>query len=264
MPKRLRGGLEGLERDGALITLDRLPTVVVGDIHGDLRALNAILGDSGIRERFSDGWRRVFLGDYGDRGPDPIGVYEAVLRLKLDHPSSVVLLRGNHEALDMMTLHPHDLPEKLRARYGGSGAEIYKLLLVLHALLPSAAIWGGRTLLVHGGVFRGISHTSLAKPSRKELEMMLWNDPYEGADGASFSPRGAGERFGPSITGEALRSLGVEQIVRSHSSVPAGHRFNHGGRVLTIFSSKYVYGLESGAYLLLEAGRSVGAGVRVF
>jgi hypothetical protein len=33
---------------------------------------------------------------------------------------------------------------------------------------------------------------------------------------------------------------------------------------LAIFSSKYVYGFESGAYLVLEEGRSIGEGIRVF
>jgi protein phosphatase len=258
------GRLEGLEREGALLVMDRSPTVVVGDIHGDLNALTTILRESGILRRIAGGWRLVFLGDYADRGPDSLGVYEAVLKLKLDHPSNVVLMRGNHEALEMIPFQPHDLPEQLMARHGSRGAEIYESLLALHPLLPSASIYGCRVLLIHGGVFQGISHSSLVRPSRKELEMMLWNDPFEGAEGTSPSPRGAGGRFGPSVTSEALRLLGVEHIVRSHSAVPGGHKFNHGGRVLTIFSSKNVYGLASGAYLVLEEGRSIGEGVRVF
>lgn len=258
------GRLGGIDREGALVTLDGSPAVVVGDIHGDMEALMAILRDSGIPGRLRQGWLLVMLGDYADRGPDPLGVYEAILELKLDNPANVILMRGNHEALEIAPVHPHDLPERLRVEYGSFANEVYEVLLALHSLLPSAVIHGGRTLIVHGGVFKGISRASLVNPTRKELEMLLWNDPYEGAQGTSFSPRGAGVRFGPSVTGEALETLGVCRIVRGHSAVPAGHRFNHGGRVLTVFSAKNVYGLKSGAYLVLEPGRSIGESVRVF
>jgi protein phosphatase len=258
------GRLEGLKREGALLTLDPSPTVVVGDIHGDLAALKMILEGSGILKKIGKGWRLVFLGDYADRGPDSLGVYEAVLGLKANHPSDVVLMKGNHEALDIIPLQPHDLPHQLRSVYGRSGDAIYESLLALQTLLPSAAIYGGRILLVHGGVFPGISRSSLIKPTQKELEMMLWNDPYEEADGVSNSPRGAGVRFGAAVTGEALRALGVAQIVRSHSAVPKGYRFSHRGRVLTIFSSKHVYGLASGAYLVLEGKQTIGDCIKVF
>jgi hypothetical protein len=258
------GGLEGLVREGALLTLDPSPTVVVGDIHGDLASLGSILEGSGILKKIGKGWRLVFLGDYADRGPDSLGVYEAVLELKVNHPSDVVLMKGNHEALEIIPLQPHDLPDRLRSLHGRAGDAIYESLLALHTLLPSAAIYGGSILLIHGGVFPGITRSSLVRPSHKELEMMLWNDPYEEADGISASPRGAGVRFGAAVTSEALGALGVRQIVRSHSAVPKGYRFSHGGRVLTIFSSKHVYGLDSGAYLVLEGGRSIGDGIRVF
>jgi protein phosphatase len=258
------GRLEGLKREGALLTLDASPTVVVGDIHGDLTALRTILEGSGIIKKIGKGWRLVFLGDYADRGPDPLGVYEAVLELKTHHPNNVVLMKGNHEALEIIPFEPHDLPHKLRSLQGGSGDAIYESLLYIQSLLPSAAIYGGSILLIHGGVFPGITRSSLARPSQKELEMMLWNDPYEEADGVSTSPRGAGVRFGYAVTAEALRSLGVGHIVRSHSAVPKGYRFSHRGRVLTVFSSKHVYGLDSGAYLVLEGGRSIGDGIRLF
>ncbi|MBX7080288.1 MAG: serine/threonine protein phosphatase [Nannocystaceae bacterium] len=69
-------------------------TFVVGDIHGDLASLRALMAKLPAPEP-SD--TMVFLGDYLDRGPDSAGVIEAVRRLQQHAPCKVVALRGNHE-----------------------------------------------------------------------------------------------------------------------------------------------------------------------
>jgi serine/threonine protein phosphatase 1 len=69
-------------------------TFVIGDIHGDLAALERLL------ERLppiDDGDTVVFLGDYLDRGPDPAGVVARVRRFVAENPGHTVTLRGNHE-----------------------------------------------------------------------------------------------------------------------------------------------------------------------
>lgn len=71
-----------------------MSTWVLGDIHGDLAALERVL------ERMaplapSD--TLVFLGDYCDRGPDSAGVIAKVRALEATGPCRVVALRGNHE-----------------------------------------------------------------------------------------------------------------------------------------------------------------------
>ncbi|MFO0553422.1 MAG: metallophosphoesterase family protein [Polyangiaceae bacterium] len=69
-------------------------TFAIGDIHGDLRALDSLLGK--LPElRSSD--TLVFVGDYIDRGPDSKGVIERVRSLEKTCPAKVVALRGNHE-----------------------------------------------------------------------------------------------------------------------------------------------------------------------
>jgi serine/threonine protein phosphatase 1 len=70
----------------------------VGDIHGSLRKLRALLARC---ERHAG--RRpmtfVFLGDYIDRGPDSVGVIEAIMELQLRLKDQVIALMGNHEAV---------------------------------------------------------------------------------------------------------------------------------------------------------------------
>lgn len=65
---------------------------VIGDIHGCLDELNALL--DAIEPRAGD--TVCFLGDYVDRGPSPRGVIDRLLRLEKEGPSCV-FLRGNHE-----------------------------------------------------------------------------------------------------------------------------------------------------------------------
>jgi serine/threonine protein phosphatase 1 len=69
-------------------------TFAVGDIHGDLEALERVFERLPGLER---GDTVVFVGDYVDRGPCSAQVVEFVRRLARDGPAKVVALRGNHE-----------------------------------------------------------------------------------------------------------------------------------------------------------------------
>lgn len=72
-----------------------MATYVVGDIHGNGRALEALLGD--LAPSLQAGDTVVFVGDVIDRGPDSRGCVERILRLRERGPAEVVTLLGNHE-----------------------------------------------------------------------------------------------------------------------------------------------------------------------
>jgi serine/threonine protein phosphatase 1 len=69
-------------------------TFAVGDIHGDLEALEGVFARLPALGRDDT---IVFLGDYVDRGPKSAQVIQFVRRLASDGPPKVVALRGNHE-----------------------------------------------------------------------------------------------------------------------------------------------------------------------
>ncbi|MBI2389911.1 MAG: serine/threonine protein phosphatase [Deltaproteobacteria bacterium] len=69
-------------------------TFVVGDIHGDLAALRALVAKMPTLEA---GDTLVFLGDYLDRGPHSAEVIEVVRGIERNAAFKVVCLRGNHE-----------------------------------------------------------------------------------------------------------------------------------------------------------------------
>lgn len=69
-------------------------TLVVGDIHGEILALERVLSQfPSLDEQDTV----VFLGDYLDRGPDSAAVISRLRNLSHVLPAQVVCLRGNHE-----------------------------------------------------------------------------------------------------------------------------------------------------------------------
>ena len=73
-------------------------TIAIGDIHGCIAALDALLRE--IKPANDD--TLVFLGDYIDRGPDSAEVVRRIVGLHT--MCEVVTLQGNHEAMLLMGL----------------------------------------------------------------------------------------------------------------------------------------------------------------
>lgn len=69
-------------------------TFVIGDIHGELSQLEALLR---AFPPMDGGDKLVLLGDYLDRGPQSREVIELVRALPARLPADVIALRGNHE-----------------------------------------------------------------------------------------------------------------------------------------------------------------------
>lgn len=69
-------------------------TFAIGDIHGDLVALRALIQKLPL---VAEEDTLVFLGDYVDRGPQSAEVVRVVRALERDVGCRVVCLRGNHE-----------------------------------------------------------------------------------------------------------------------------------------------------------------------
>ncbi|HEY8667373.1 MAG TPA: metallophosphoesterase [Tepidisphaeraceae bacterium] len=70
---------------------------IIGDIHGMLRSLDALLGVVLARDAEANFF---FVGDYVNRGPDSRGVIERLLRL-----ANARFVRGNHDDIFDLILH---------------------------------------------------------------------------------------------------------------------------------------------------------------
>src|SRR5215813_4099902 len=72
-----------------------MATIAIGDIHGNLPALDDLLNRISKEVGAED--TVVFLGDYVDRGPDSKGCIERIIAFQSDVKANVVALLGNHE-----------------------------------------------------------------------------------------------------------------------------------------------------------------------
>src|SRR3954469_16939939 len=82
-----------------------MATIAIGDIHGNLNALEDVLAQLRREARRDD--TVVFLGDYIDRGPESKGCVDAVIGFQRDVDAQIVCLLGNHEDWLLRTLRDH-------------------------------------------------------------------------------------------------------------------------------------------------------------
>jgi hypothetical protein len=240
---------------------------IIGDLHGDLASLTYILKNSGFitKAKKKKDVHLIFLGDYGDRGPESAEVYYVILKLKIQFPDKVVLLRGNHEGPNNMIPSPYDLPKQLTQKFGYKAAEkVHLELRKLFDKLYSAAIIENKIFLVHGGPasdadsLQDLAWAHNNYPRNCILEDLLWSDPVEDLEWTASSFRGAGKVFGKSLTEKQLKLFNCKFLIRGHECCEDGYKFNHGGLVLTLFSTnKYQYWNRFGAYLKLNLEKNI-------
>jgi Calcineurin-like phosphoesterase len=127
-----------------------MATIAVGDVHGNVAALDDLLHQLG--SAVTEGDVVVFLGDYIDRGPNSKECVDAILGLQHDSAAEVVCLCGNHEdwflrtqrdyrrhswllgmeALDTIRSYSVDAAQALRDAAWKAGPELY----LGHCALP--------------------------------------------------------------------------------------------------------------------------------
>lgn len=264
--ERQMKGIVGGRVEGGLVEIHELENLaVISDLHGDSYSLFRILDEINYEKFLSRPKNKlVFLGDYVDRGSDSISVIYAVCHLKHAYPDSVVLMRGNHESPAEFPFPSHDLPYRIRGRFGNSGRDVYGRLLSMFKLLTLATVVPDRLLLVHGGLptedavianfHKAISTAQDSHVHSRVLEELLWNDPrrLDGAPGWEPSRRGIGRHFGSGITRRWLNATNTKAIVRGHEPCQ-GFRLDHDDTIMTLFSCREAYPAFKAAYLLLSA-----------
>ncbi len=234
--------------------------IFIGDIHGDFDTLIELLRILDIDNELKKGVFLVFLGDYIDRGPYQLEVIAFLAILKSIWRDRIIMLRGNHEPPEWLPPYPHDFPEILIERFGyRKGFEIYETMKSIFDLLPLILYVPRKILALHGGPpisrilrYSDINEILRVEGDKEAIEEILWSDPIDEDIEYTYSYRGAGKLWGKKITMLTLQKLGIELIIRGHEPSNKGYKFNHGNRVLTLFSMKGFYGNIAAACLRID------------
>ena len=210
--------------------------VVVGDIHGNIDDLIRVFDQEG----YPPETQYIFLGDYVDRGQHSLEVITLLFAMKLRFPTSVYLLRGNHESQTCTRIY--GFRDDCIYRFNN---EIYHEFMRAFAELPIAAIVNQSVMCVHGGISPKINKLEeledLLKDSHIEGEIadLLWSDPSNSLKCFSMSDRKQGHKFNHQALSKFLKANSLCMLIRGHSYCQNGYSFDFGidGGCLTVFSS---------------------------
>lgn len=231
----------------SLLELPGEEAVVFGDVHGqfyDLLNVFEQMNAEGEKDQILQQPTYLFLGDYVDRGSNSLETVLLLLHLKIRHRNRIWILRGNHESRRLSYSYGfHE--ECMRSMHSPCA---WAVICRTFDVLPLAAVVGGHTFAVHGGIGPSVTLQAIREidrvsdvPTAGIVADMLWSDPGAVAE-FEENTRGAGWVFGEIQVGEFLKRAGCRRIIRSHQLVDQGYREDFNGQVLTIWSApNYCY-----------------------
>ena len=238
---------------------NQIKLTVVGDIHGqigDLLTMFKLNGMPGLHNHY------LFNGDIVDRGIHSMECLLLILALKILHPESILINRGNHETEDMVAKHGFE--KECLTKYD---IVTFKKIINIFTTLPIAHLIEDKIFVVHGGISNDddITLDMINKIDRFKailepyslFEDLLWSDPRD-INGRSDSNRGAGCLFGSEPLDNFLKVNNLELMIRSHECVDDGYEAWFDQRCITIFSASNYCGLmeNNGAFMLFDKSLS--------
>jgi diadenosine tetraphosphatase ApaH/serine/threonine PP2A family protein phosphatase len=248
----------------------RAPVKIFGDLHGQFGDLMRLFDEYGSPSTAGDITYidYLFLGDYVDRGQHSLETITLLLALKIEYPTNVHLIRGNHEAADINALFGFRIEciERMGER---DGIWAWQRINQLFNWLPLAALIEKKIICMHGGIGRSINHVRQIEDLQRPITMeagsvvlmdLLWSDPTENdsVEGLRPNARGPGlVTFGPDRVMEFCKNNDLQLIVRAHECVMDGFERFAQGHLITLFSATNYCGTANNAGAILVLGRDL-------
>ncbi|OXA46511.1 Serine/threonine-protein phosphatase PP1-beta catalytic subunit [Folsomia candida] len=219
-------------------------------------------------KRRKSAWRRQQSyenNDFVDRGQNSLEVICLLLGLKVLHPDSVFLLRGNHEVSSVN--EGHGFYSEIKRRFRTKGyQEIYARINQTFDYMPLAGVVSSKIFCVHGGIspkLRDLDQIrNMRRPKSNFYEKswasdVLWSDPaddiatWERQSHPDTNPRhrGAGYLYGGVALDEFLTRNDLRLLARGHECVEGGYLYQLGRKCVTIFSAPSYCGNSHGVMM---------------
>lgn len=236
-----------LEREPILVHLNA-PVSVCGDIHGNFVSLLRIFHTQQLP---SESNKYLFLGDYVDRGNNSLEVVVLLGLLKIQQPSCVYLLAGNHESASIQIDYGFlkECEEQLKPpEFAKAG---WALINRVFTQFPISAIINNRIFCTHGGISPHLLEPTASlelinRINRDDLFDMehpgllcdlLWADPDDTIHGFAENERGCSFTFGTDVVEQFCEKYNFDFVFRAHQMKNDGYELFGNGKLVTVFSS---------------------------
>lgn len=201
--------------------------IFVGDTHGDLDASKKVIENYLDRET-----KIVFLGDYVDRGEFSKENIDYLLSMREKHPKNIFLLMGNHEAYEIIKLHPDDFWVSLSDKE-------YKKYSSILLKLPLVAIIKNKIIALHGALpkVNNVSEIENIDIGSEDWRTVTWGDFEFENESKEIKLCSGRPKYSKKHFETVMNNLGINLLIRAHQ--PTAPLIAYDNRCITIFTSKY-------------------------